>query len=77
MRENRKNYGNVLKKFCGLFSFEDCFRKAAKAALLLSPLLGITNLLFFVEPGPPESIAYKIYIVTNAVVQHAQVKVYF
>ena len=47
-------------------------RKAIKATVVLLPLLGLTNLLFFMKPG--ESTGIKTaYHVTNAVLHSSQV----
>ena len=47
-------------------------KKAVRATLILFPLLGITNLLFFINPKnvPPWD---KIYMLFNASMQSSQV----
>lgn len=46
------------------------FRKAVKATVVLFPLLGITNLLFFSKPA--ESISKTAYHIVNALLQVSQ-----
>ena len=45
--------------------------KALRAALILFPLLGITNLLFFINPK--NGSQQKIYMLFNATMQSSQV----
>ena len=45
--------------------------KAIKATLILFPLLGITNLLFFINPK--EGAMSTVYVVFNATLQSSQV----
>ena len=47
-------------------------RKALRATLILFPLLGITNLLFFINPK--NGTHDKIYVIFNATMQSSQVK---
>ena len=47
-------------------------RKALRATLILFPLLGITNLLFFVNPK--NGTHDKIYVIFNATMQSSQVR---
>lgn len=49
----------------------DC-RKAVKATAILFPLLGLTNVGFFVEPRGGGSLL-PIYRISNAVLQSSQV----
>ena len=46
-------------------------RKALKATLILFPLLGLTNLLFFINPNNGRHD--KIYVIFNATMQSSQV----
>ena len=46
-------------------------RKALRATLILFPLLGITNLLFFINPK--NGTHDKIYVIFNATMQSSQV----
>ena len=46
-------------------------RKALRATLILFPLLGITNLLFFINPR--NGTHDKIYVIFNATMQSSQV----
>ncbi|KAK3895751.1 hypothetical protein Pcinc_000674 [Petrolisthes cinctipes] len=50
-------------------------RKAIKATVVLFPLLGITNLLFAVNPGDKGDLE-GAYMLTNAILQSSQVMVY-
>lgn len=51
-----------------------CFhRKAVKATLVLLPLLGITYILFFVNPGE-DDIAQIVFIYFNSFLQSFQVR---
>lgn len=51
-----------------------CFcRKAVKATLVLLPLLGITYMLFFVNPGE-DDIAQIVFIYFNSFLQSFQVR---
>lgn len=52
-------------------SFCDC-RKAVKATLVLLPLLGITYMLFFVNPGE-DDISQIVFIYFNSFLQSFQV----
>lgn len=55
-------------------SFGACFRrKAVKATLVLLPLLGITYMLFFVNPGE-DDIAQIVFIYFNSFLQSFQVR---
>ena len=47
-------------------------RKALRATLILFPLLGITHLLFFINPK--DGTHDKLYIIFNATMQSSQVK---
>ena len=46
-------------------------RKALRATLILFPLLGITHLLFFINPK--DGTHDKLYIIFNATMQSSQV----
>ena len=46
-------------------------RKALRATLILFPLLGMTNLLFFINPK--DGTHDKIYVIFNATMQSSQV----
>ena len=46
-------------------------RKALRATLILFPLLGITHLLFFINPK--DGTHDKIYVIFNATMQSSQV----
>ena len=48
--------------------------KALRAALILFPLLGITNLLFFINPK--NTSQQKIYMLFNASMQSSQVNIF-
>ena len=48
-------------------------RVALRATLILFPLLGITNLLFFINPK--NGTHDKIYMLFNATMQSSQVKI--
>ncbi len=48
-------------------------KKAVRATLILFPLLGITNLLFFVN-NPKQKTHEKIYMLFNATMQSSQVR---
>ena len=48
-------------------------RKALRATLILFPLLGLTNLLFFINPKNGKHD--KIYVIFNATMQSSQVSV--
>ena len=48
--------------------------KALRAALILFPLLGITNLLFFINPK--NGSQQKIYMLFNASMQSSQVRIH-
>jgi len=48
------------------------YRKAIKATVILMPLLGLTNLLFFISPFKEGSI-HSAYQLTNAVLRSSQV----
>ena len=48
------------------------FRRAMKATALLFPLLGITHLLFCVNPRDDSKLE-EAYMITNAVLQSSQV----
>lgn len=50
-----------------------CCRKAVKATLVLLPLLGITYMLFFVNPGE-DDISQIVFIYFNSFLQSFQVK---
>lgn len=55
-------------------SSDACFhRKAVKATLVLLPLLGITYMLFFVNPGE-DDIAQIVFIYFNSFLQSFQVR---
>ena len=49
-------------------------RKALRATLILFPLLGITHLLFFINPK--DGTHDKLYIIFNATMQSSQVKMH-
>ena len=49
-------------------------RKALRATLILFPLLGMTNLLFFINPK--DGTHDKIYVIFNATMQSSQVSLY-
>lgn len=54
-----------------------CFclhRKAVKATLVLLPLLGITYMLFFVNPGE-DDISQIVFIYFNSFLQSFQVRI--
>ncbi|XP_037075858.1 corticotropin-releasing factor receptor 1-like [Pollicipes pollicipes] len=46
-------------------------RKAIKATAILFPLLGITNLFFFIRPSEKDS-RYQVYLITNSVLHSLQ-----
>lgn len=48
-------------------------RKAIKATLLLVPLLGVSNLLLFLEPNPQNQQLHKVYMVFATILQNSQV----
>lgn len=55
--------------------FHPCFhRKAVKATLVLLPLLGITYMLFFVNPGE-DDISQIVFIYFNSFLQSFQVRI--
>ena len=49
------------------------FRKAVKATLVLLPLLGITYMLFFVNPGEDE-VSQIVFIYFNSFLESFQVR---
>ena len=50
-------------------------RKAVRATLILFPLLGITNLLFFINPKSLQRREHEyIYMLVNSVLKSSQVK---
>lgn len=49
------------------------YRKAVKATLVLLPLLGITYMLFFVNPGE-DDISQIVFIYFNSFLQSFQVR---
>lgn len=54
--------------------FHSCLhRKAVKATLVLLPLLGITYMLFFVNPGE-DDISQIVFIYFNSFLQSFQVR---
>lgn len=67
----------VCRCSCGVIlsrSSGACFcRKAVKATLVLLPLLGITYMLFFVNPGE-DDIAQIVFIYFNSFLQSFQVR---
>lgn len=55
--------------------FHPCLhRKAVKATLVLLPLLGITYMLFFVNPGE-DDISQIVFIYFNSFLQSFQVRI--
>ena len=50
-----------------------CYRKAIRATVVLFPLLGITNLLFAVNPGGKGDLE-NAYMLTNAILQSSQAR---
>lgn len=48
-------------------------RKAVKATLVLLPLLGITYMLFFVNPGGEDEVAQIVFIYFNSILESFQV----
>lgn len=59
---------------CRLRMFHPCLhRKAVKATLVLLPLLGITYMLFFVNPGE-DDISQIVFIYFNSFLQSFQVR---
>lgn len=60
-----------------LFMLTPClYRKAVKATLVLLPLLGITYMLFFVNPGE-DDISQIVFIYFNSFLQSFQVRMIF
>lgn len=58
-----------------LLIFCSCLhRKAVKATLVLLPLLGITYMLFFVNPGE-DDISQIVFIYFNSFLQSFQVRI--
>lgn len=57
-----------------MYSWVIPFRQTIKSTLLLVPLLGVSNLLLFYEPSERETLAFKIYLLVTAVLQHSQVR---
>lgn len=53
------------------------FRKAVKATLVLLPLLGITYMLFFVNPGGEDEVAQIVFIYFNSILESFQVHLIF
>lgn len=51
-----------------------CCRKAVKATLVLLPLLGITYMLFFVNPGGEDEVARIVFIYFNSILESFQVQ---
>lgn len=49
-------------------------RKAVKATLVLLPLLGITYMLFFVNPGGEDEVAQIVFIYFNSILESFQVR---
>lgn len=49
-------------------------RKAVKATLVLLPLLGITYMLFFVNPGGEDQVAQMVFIYFNSILESFQVQ---
>uniref|UniRef100_A0A674CX33 Corticotropin-releasing factor receptor 1 n=1 Tax=Salmo trutta TaxID=8032 RepID=A0A674CX33_SALTR len=49
------------------------YRKAVKATLVLLPLLGITYMLFFVNPGGEDEVAQIVFIYFNSILESFQV----
>ena len=60
-----------IKLETSLLQAEDAL-KTIKSTLILFPLLGITNLLFFVNPKD-NGVASNFYVVFNATMQSSQV----
>lgn len=59
-----------------LLMFTPClYRKAVKATLVLLPLLGITYMLFFVNPGE-DDISQIVFIYFNSFLQSFQVRIW-
>ena len=54
-----------------------CCRKAVKATLVLLPLLGITYMLFFVNPGGEDEVAQIVFIYFNSILESFQVRCCF
>ncbi|KAM7371348.1 hypothetical protein PAMP_008601 [Pampus punctatissimus] len=50
------------------------YRKAVKATLVLLPLLGITYMLFFVNPGGEDEVAQIVFIYFNSILESFQVR---
>ncbi|XP_074513198.1 corticotropin-releasing factor receptor 1-like isoform X2 [Sebastes fasciatus] len=48
------------------------YRKAVKATLVLLPLLGITYMLFFVNPGGEDEVAQIVFIYFNSILESFQ-----
>uniref|UniRef100_M4AE84 Corticotropin releasing hormone receptor 1 n=1 Tax=Xiphophorus maculatus TaxID=8083 RepID=M4AE84_XIPMA len=48
------------------------YRKAVKATLVLLPLLGITYMLFFVNPGGEDEVAQVVFIYFNSILESFQ-----
>ncbi|XP_025762308.1 corticotropin-releasing factor receptor 1 isoform X4 [Oreochromis niloticus] len=48
------------------------YRKAVKATLVLLPLLGITYMLFFVNPGGEDEVARIVFIYFNSILESFQ-----
>ncbi|KAF0312530.1 Corticotropin-releasing factor receptor 1 [Amphibalanus amphitrite] len=47
-------------------------RKAIKATAILFPLLGITNLFFFIRPSDNRDSKYQVYLITNSILHSLQ-----
>uniref|UniRef100_A0A4W5R1V1 Corticotropin releasing hormone receptor 1 n=1 Tax=Hucho hucho TaxID=62062 RepID=A0A4W5R1V1_9TELE len=55
-----------------LFCYCVSIRKAVKATLVLLPLLGITYMLFFVNPGGEDEVAQIVFIYFNSILESFQ-----
>lgn len=73
----RRNVTRVRPPACCVVSDQTChpltpLRKAVKATLVLLPLLGITYMLFFVNPGE-DDLSQIVFIYFNSFLQSFQV----